>query len=695
VLLFLFEGEQLFEPENLARLETLARVMLADERVERINRITAFEKIDQTPDGFEVRDLIDVDKKQSAPLSKTAAMNDRFAPGFVVSRQGDALALIIRPIQMPDSPARMQFVDDMRALVDNHQMSPLLTGTAGQIAVDVEQFRSMLRDNMRFVPATVLVGLVLIWWLFRRWVAMLVVAVVMSTAAQAALAVLVIANQPFTLVAAILPPFMSAISLAFLVHLFGRLQYLSRLDIPVALRVEQAAKHVFKPSLFAALTTAGGLVSLAVSTIQPVEWFGIAGAVATLVLFVTVNYLLPPILTRFDTKPWPKEPRNTAQLKVLTIRCAKFASRHAIAVVIVTVLSIVFAFPLLTLVKTETNIYHFFSDEHPINQVTHQVEQKLSGVMPLDIVFSATDRDALKEPALLNYISAFQKFAAQHPNVNYDLSMIDIVQELHWAFQQDGTEIRSLPDSRPLIAQYTLIYDGKDLYDLVNRDFNVARVTLALTTHSTSEIRQTMNDFKAWLDAHPNATLTYQFASEGRLFTDQETLLVQGQVDGLYTSMLMIFAFFFLMWRNVPLAIMAMLPNIAPIFWVFAIMGAFAIPLDMATALIAGVALGVAVDDTIHFTDNYREHLAHGRSHAQALLRTMSESGKACMINTVIITSQFLLLLSSDFVPTRYFGLLTAIGLIVAAVFELLLLPALLTLMCSNPVSRAWLKTKP
>ena len=688
VLVFLFEPPEVFDAQFLHRFELLAQEMLRDERVDRINRLTKFEKIERTVDGFQVRELIDVEKEQPAAAWRQETMADPFAPGFVVGREGQALAMIIRPVRMPDSPARLQFVQDMRSLVEKHQLEQALTGTAGQIAVDVEQFRSMLRDNLRFVPATVITGLMLIWWLFRRWVAMLAVAAVMSTAAQAALAVLVIAGQPFTLVAAILPPFMSAISLAFMVHFFGRLQWLSRTALNPEQRVRAAAEHVFKPSLFAALTTAGGLASLAVSTIQPVEWFGIAGAVATLVLFITVNYLMPPVLARFDHKPWPKEPPNTVALKVMTIRVAKFACRHALAITLSTIVIIALCVPLVMKVKTETNIYHFFEDDHPINEVTHKVEERLSGVMPLDVIFTAPNRDDLKEPASLQYIADFQAFAASQPEVNYHLSMVDILKEMHWAFQETETEQRSVPDNRQLIAQYMLIYDGKDIYDLVNRDFNVARLSLALTTHSTSDIRAVMQRFEQWLTEHPNPNLSVEFASEARLFTDQERLLVQGQVDGLYASLGMIFIFFVLMWRSIPISIMAMLPNMAPIFFVFAIMGATGIPLDMATALIAGVALGVAVDDTIHFVQNYREQLAQGRHHPSAILHCMAESGKACTINTLIISTQFLLLLSSDFVPTRYFGLMTAIGLLAAAVFDLLLLPALLTLMSRNRVTR-------
>ena len=680
-IVLLFTPADVFAPAFLHKLEALAQDVKQLPTVDRVHRVTEFEQIARVDDGFVVRPLIDVDKLGAAPLDGKAITADPFAPGFVLAKDGSAAAMVIRPTHLPDSPARQQLLADIEAKIAGHGLQDAWQATAGQVSVDVAQFESMLHDNMIFVPATMAIGLLLIWWLFRRPLAIVLVAVVMSAAAQAALSVLVIAREPFTLVAAILPPFMSALSLAFMVHLLGQLQAVAGSKLSREDRIRTAAAHVFRPSLFAALTTAVGLGSLAVSPIRPVAWFGIAGGVAALVLFATVNYLLPPLLLRFDKGEWPAEPKNTRILTRLTLAIAKFSMRRAGWIAVAFVLATLLCLPVLGKLYTETDIYRFFRDDHAINVSTRTVEAKLSGAMPLDVVFVAPARDDLTDPNRLRYIEAFQAYADSLPEVTYSISMVDLVKEMHWAFQDEATTVRELPQDAALISQYLFVYDGKDLYDLTDRELQTTRVTLALTTHSTRELKAVMAKMKAWLAAQPATDLQIDFGSEARIFTDQEDLLVIGQVDGLYLSFAMIFLFFLLMWRSAPIAGMAVLPNAAPIYFVFVFMAAVSVPLDMATALIAGVAVGVAVDDTIHFMESYCLHVQQGRNNRYALLHTLRQSGKACTINTLILSSQFGLLLSSTFVPTQHFGLMTALGLFAAAIFELLLLPSLLTLL--------------
>ncbi|NQD35623.1 MMPL family transporter [Permianibacter sp. IMCC34836] len=681
VIVLLFEPADISAPEFLHKLESLAQDLKQLPLVDRVHRVTDFEQIARTDDGFAVRPLVDVDKLDQQPVTRERLTADPFAPGFVLAKDGSAAALVIRPTHVPDSPTRQQLLTTIQQKVQAHGLSDVLKASAGQVSVDVAEFESMLHDNLIFVPATMALGLLLIWWLFRRPLAVVMVAVVMAAAAQSALSVLVIAREPFTLVAAILPPFMSAISLAFMVHLLGQLQAVAGSKLSREAQLKTAVGHVFRPSLYAALTTAVGLGSLAVSPIRPVAWFGIAGGVAAMVLFATVNYLLPPLLLRFDKGQWPREPENTKALTRITLRIAHFSMRRAGWVASGFLLATLLTLPLLAKIYTETDIYRFFQDDHPINVSTHEVEAKLSGAMPLDVVFTGPDRDALTDPARLHYIEAFQAYADSLPAVNYSISMVDLLKEMHWAFQEQDSGVRQLPTDKALITQYLFIYDGKDLYDLTDRELKTTRVTLSLTTHSTRELKAVMAQMKTWLAAQPAIDLQVEFGSEARIFTDQEDLLVIGQISGLWLSFIMIFLFFVLMWRSPPVAFMAVLPNAAPIFFVFVFMAVAGVPLDMATALIAGVAVGVAVDDTIHFMESYCLLVQRGRKSSYALLHTLKDSGKACTINTLILSSQFALLLSSTFVPTRNFGFMTALGLITAAIFELLLLPSLLTLL--------------
>ena len=155
-------------------------------------------------------------------------------------------------------------------------------------------------------------------------------------------------------------------------------------------------------------------------------------------------------------------------------------------------------------------------------------------------------------------------------------------------------------------------------------------------------------------------------------------MLIDGQAMSFASAFGQIFIFMWVLWRSVAAAGICILPNLAPLYFVFVIMGALGIHLDTATVLIAGIVLGITVDDTIHLFHGWRHRREAGMSIAWAVARTFKSSGSAVMAISVLLISQFLLLSTSSFQPTANFGLMTAVGLLSGQIFELVLTPALL-----------------
>jgi predicted RND superfamily exporter protein len=137
------------------------------------------------------------------------------------------------------------------------------------------------------------------------------------------------------------------------------------------------------------------------------------------------------------------------------------------------------------------------------------------------------------------------------------------------------------------------------------------------------------------------------------------------------------------LWRSFGAAVLCMIPNLAPILLIFIVMGLSGLWLDFATATIASVAVGIAIDDTIHVYHGYTRGLKAGARPVRALARTFKQAGRAVMTTTIILSAQFMLLILSLFQPTAHFGLLTSIGLWTALIFDLLLLPAILIIMAN------------
>ncbi|MBI2382165.1 MAG: MMPL family transporter [Gammaproteobacteria bacterium] len=678
----LFEGLDLFEEAFLSKLDKAVALLERHEQVERVIAPTRMDHITGTADGFSVEPLLGA--KQRARLNpeqrRARALADRFAPGMVVSRDGSALALIVRPKSLPDSLSRIRLHEDIGAALQTAGLSERVSARAGQLPLDVVQFQSMLKDNATFVPATITVGLSLVWLLFRRLLAVLLCFLMIIASLHAAVAMLVVLDKPFTLVSSILPPFMAALTVASMVHLFSAQAHAAAAGKTGRTRVEAALGEVTRPSFFAILTTVSGLLSLALSTIQPIRYFGLAGAFGMLLLFCLMIYILPALLERYDRRPWPLHQRGGGGMQRLVDALSHLSLRHAGWLALAFLAATLAGLPLLGKLRAETDLYKFFSEDSLINRATHAVENRLSGVMPLDLVFEAEGRDSLLEPKRLELLRDIRDEVTKLPGVDRSLSMIDILEDMHWAFNGEDPAFRVLPTAKPLIAQYLLLYDGKDLYELANREFSRTRISLALRAHDTASLRALMTDLESRLNSRDLAGMRWRFASEARIFTEQERLLVDGQINGIWGSVATIFAFMLLLARSFGAALICMIVNVTPVVFVFMLMGALAIPLDMATALIACIAVGIAIDDTVHTFANAQGHLAAGAGITLAIARTYREAGRAVTITTIILCSQFFLLIASGFIPTREFGFLTGFGLGLAFLFDLLLMPSLLVL---------------
>ncbi|CAH1745546.1 RND efflux transporter [Thauera humireducens] len=682
ILIALFEGDDLYSSEVLGALDRVAGRMEAHPDVDRVFSVTRVDHIAGSADGFVVEPLIDPERLDEGTADERLqrVLADRFMPGWLASRDGKVLALVVRTHKLQESRQRQSVEQALYDAVGEEAVGERLTAVAGTVALDAAQLRSMVRDTLVFTPLVMGLGLALLYWVVGRIVPIVIGAVAMSTVVIACVGLVAALGLPYTLVTAMIPTLLSAYTVGNLLHLYAALKRMRDAGFRRPKRVVFALQSMHSPAMFNVLTTAAGMISLVLVPIPPIQVFGAISAVGVLVIYFVVFYLVPPLLVKYDRGPWPKSGGGFAWTKRISYAFASFGMRRAGWVVGGAVVLAVAAIPLALKVQAESDLLKFFTASHPLTQSTDRVERTLVGVTALEIVIDGPGRDAFKDAKRLQAIKALQMQVEALPEVDRSLSMMDIVEEMHWAFNEEDEAFRRLPDDDRLLSQLLLIYDGRDLQELVNNEYQRMRILLNVNVHGANEIQGVIDRIEALIATVDDPALKWELAGYGRLFADQEDLLVVGQLHSFLGAFGQIFLIMFLLWRSLPAAVIGMIPNLAPLFFVFTLMGGTGIPLDMATVLIAGVVLGITVDDTIHLFHNYLARREQGRSVVFSVARSFEASGRAVVAISLLLVSQFLLLGTSSFVPTSNFGLLTATGLLAGQLMELLMLPALLVL---------------
>ena len=682
VIILLFEGVALFSDGFLNAYYNLGQTLADHELIDDVISLTRQDHISGSDDGFLVDPLIDIDNLESTTPTERLqhVLSDRFAKNSLVAEDGSAIAMVIIPQALDDSIRHLALEEEIFSIIKIHKLDGYLSVVAGEIPTDVAQMRAILRDNMIFIPVTVIVGLLLIWWLFHRVLAVIVTGVTTGAVVSSTITFYVLFQQPFNSISGIIPPLLSALTIAALVHLFNALHYASKRGFTGKERTNTALAEIRKPALFSALTTSAGLASLGLSPIPPISVFGLTAAVGVLLIYLIVIHILPPIFTRFDMSDWPSRKSGLALMDVLVKKLFHLGIRFPLPILITIFLLLATTAPFITKVEVETNIHEFFPPTHTLRKATNHIEEKLVGTTPLEIIFSTPEMDVFTQPETLNQLKKLQLWLEQQPEVDKTVSVVDFIEEMNWGFHSQDDNFLTIPDNQNLISQYLFIYDGEDMFDFIGEDYQQARVAMNVNVHGANQISDLMARIEQYLEEHPIEATKWNITGAGRLFADQETLLIEGQILSLGGALLLIFLLMLALWRSLRDTLICMIPNLSPIVLIFIMMGLFGIWLDMATAMIASVAVGIAIDDTIHIYHGFIHRIKQGIHPVFALARTYHQAGRAVMTTTIILCSQFLLLLASAFVPMGHFGVLTSIGLLAALIFDLLLLPALLML---------------
>lgn len=694
LLIALFSGGDLYAVPVLRAMHGLARTLERLPEVDRVFSVTTVEGIRGTADGFVVEPLLDMDLLEvgEAAGRLQRVLRDRFAPGWLATRDGQSVALIVRTHRLSESRERQRVEAAFQREVDAHGLRERLVAVAGTVALDVAQLRSLMNDSVRFTPLVMGLGLFLMYWIVGRAWPVAIGALAMSTVVVSTVGFIVALGQPYTLVSAMLPTLLSAYTVANILHLYASLQRMRDARFRRRRRVPFALQAVHRPALLNMLTTSAAMLALTLVPIPPIQVFGVAAAFGVLMIYLTVFYLMPGLLMHFDRGVWPAGRNGFSWARRLAYRLTLFSMRRAGWVCALVGVAGVLAVPLVLQVRAESDLLKFFSDTHPITVSTERFERALVGVTALELVVDGPGRDAFKQLEYLAQVRDVQDWVESLPEVDRSVSMVDIIEEMHWAFFEEEEAYRALPDDPELISQLLLVYDGVDLRELVNGEFDRTRILLNLNVHGANAIQAVIERIETHLAHRPMPGLVWQVAGYGRLFADQEDLLVQGQLRSLIGAFGQITVIMLLLWRSLPTTAISMLPNMAPLYCIFALMGASGIELDLATVLIASVVLGITVDDTIHIFHNYVERRRKGFGVVFSMARSARLTGRAVVATSVLLIAQFLILTGSDFQPTASFGLLAATGLLAGQLMDLMLLPALLVLWNKLPLRRRWLQ---
>jgi predicted RND superfamily exporter protein len=289
------------------------------------------------------------------------------------------------------------------------------------------------------------------------------------------------------------------------------------------------------------------------------------------------------------------------------------------------------------------------------------------------------------DPALLEKMERFQAYLRGVPGVTKVFSVTDMLKTLNRAFQDGREQAFRIPDSAALIAQELIVVDGSDdLDELLSRDRTRGRITARVAMNASRGLAHDMPEVEARMHEIFGRSATVIPTGIVYLMHQMEGYLLSTQMKSFLLAFVVITVVMAGSLRSLKLGILAMIPNLLPILFVLALMPLLRIPLDVGTVLIAGVALGLVVDDTTHFLYQLKRQRRRATDTHAAIARAMNRTGRPIVFTSVVLSLGFLVLVFASFSPLVNFGILASVVILLALVFDLIVLPAMVGILGSK-----------
>ncbi|MFW1678365.1 efflux RND transporter permease subunit [Pontibacter sp. JAM-7] len=686
------DGE-VFTPRTLSALHALTEEAWQLPYSTRVDSVTNFQYTWAEGDDMVVEDLIADPANMTAEAleqRRQIALSEPLLIGKLISDQAH-VSVVNVTIQLPGknlvvevpeviSKAREIQADLMQQYPDiNIQLS-------GMVVMNNSFAEASLHDNATLVPlmfAVVILSMIVLLRTFSGTLATVII-ILFSIAATMGLAGW--AGYYLTGPSATTPIMVLTLVVADCVHILSSMYYDMRQGKSKTEAIHNSLRINFQPIFLTSITTAIGFLSLNFSDSPPFRDLGTMVATGVMLAFVMSITLFPALLQLLPlhVSVQPKQTQPFMQ------HLGSWVIRHR--KLLLPGMVVIMSSLILFLPQNEINddFVKYFDESVPFRQSTDYMQENISGMAYLELSVESGESSGINQPAFIRLLGDLTAWLRQQPEVDHVNSLSDTLKRLNKNMHGDDPEYYRLPADRQLSAQYLLLYEmslpyGLDLNNQLNVDKSSTRLIVTtdnLTSQGLIDLEQRVQD---WFTAQAT-DYNLKIASPSIMFAHIGQRNVQSMLLGVIFALVLISVLLGIALRSLRFGLISLLPNIAPAAMGFGVWYLLDGQVGLALSVVAGMTMGIVVDDTVHFLSKYlRARREHGMDSQAAVAYAFNSVGRALWITTAVLVAGFLVLAQSTFKVNADMGLLTAITILLALAVDFFFLPPLLMLLDRSP----------
>lgn len=687
ITIILVSDDALFTPEKLARLEQLAFDLEDLPGVIRAVSLFSANNI-RGVDGFlETSPLIDYlpETVAEAEVVKRAALKNPVFVRDIISEDGRTTAINLFVEADPDVK---NFNSHFSRAVDDILLRYKGSfGKLDQLGMAYTQHRivdNLLGDQVTLVPLSAFVLLMTLIITMRSKSGALLPMITAGTSIIWTAGFMGFMGIPLNILTVIVP------SLIIVVGATEDIHILAEYNAGMAKKRVRSRAIIFMSNkvgtavLLTGLTTFLGFVSIAFNQIIMLKQFGIAASFGLFVNPIITCILAPIYLHWFGTVS--NSVGNEEKPGVMDRFFNRLASGilvfirgYEIPVLIVLLGTACGVGAFVMQVKIDNDMLGCFKPGSEIRIRSQALHDTLSGAQYFNIHIKSDHAGAFLEPGRLKKIQAIQDAMAESGVFDKSISLADHISLIHREMNQGAEGFFRVPDDGNLIAQYLLFLHDDDISRYVNHDRSEANILVRHNLTSSHELKVALADLGAFMDSSQGLQGDYVFTGETILINMAADSMASGQAKSLGFLLGIVFVLMSILFVNVRAGVLSLIPNLFPVVINFGVMGILGIPLNPGTAMVAAIAIGIAVDDTIHLMTRYNKEMRVLQDRNKAIEACLRSEIKPVISTSIALSLGFAVLGFSNFLPVFHFGVLSAFVMIYAVIADLIITPILLS----------------
>jgi predicted RND superfamily exporter protein len=668
-----------FEKTFLEKTDKLVASLAQLNHVEEVYAITNFKFPLKTPFGWNNIKALHIQDPSRYATDSARIMNDTRTAGKFIDADARSLNIVVKTAPLLTQQEGAILND---AIFEQLQQSGIAAyHVAGRANVQTVFVRKNLEEMIFYTLLSGLLVLVVLWLIYRRIVPVLIAfgSVVLSLILF--IGTLAIIGVKLNFMAQLFPILMLIVGMSDVIHLLERYQEELHLgkDAPTAMKI--ALKEIGMALFLTSFTTAVGFLALLSSDIVPIQQFGYKAALGVLVAWLVAILFTPIILLLFHPKHIAQGKFHLPFLDVVTENIYHITKFQQAKVFVVLLMVLAFSFFGISKISTDAKLKTDIPQDEKIMDDYLFFETTYGGFRSFEAALLPQGDYKITHTNIISAIDKLQQYLATQKQVSFVASPADIYYNINCGMNGNKVAYYRLPDAEnfEIVSKEMKNIPERYTATLINEEQNIGRITGKLNDIGSVSSYNMYSEIDNWIAANIDSNmLNIKFTGTGLLIDNNNGYLIRSLFNGLALAFAVISFVMMLLYRNLKMVVISLVPNIIPLIIAGGIIGYTGMVLDAATSIIFTIAFGIAVDDTLHFLSRFKIEKAKGLTTDEALHRTLTITGKALILTTVVLFSGFMLLTFSDFSGTFRVGFLVSITLIVALLLDLFLLPVLI-----------------